>query len=239
MPPTRVASGRPPTPAAQSGIQPGDASSRSTGSRSPPGTTSRPLIRANLDHPALLSVERDGQRVDLTPVNTVITGVPDKYDPSKRIAAGFFGVEPVVARERGGPLVVLGDMWQMTKQTVVALADFPVKVFYTGYNLVTGKPRDIYGPMSIVGASRAAGRSPRRTRSTASKIASLFTVLGVSQPVRRVCSTSSRCSRWTAGRRRALYEAVRRAIARLFETSRPRARRHRAAAARGVRGRGR
>jgi hypothetical protein len=30
-------------------------------------------------------------------------------------------------------------MWQMTKQTVVALAYFPVKVFYTGYNLVTGK----------------------------------------------------------------------------------------------------
>jgi membrane-associated protease RseP (regulator of RpoE activity) len=32
------------------------------------------------DHPALLSVERAGQRIDLKPVNTVITGVPDRYD---------------------------------------------------------------------------------------------------------------------------------------------------------------
>ena len=54
------------------------------------------LIRANLDQPALITVERNGQRVDLKPVNTVITGVPDKWDPSKRVAAGFFGVEPVV-----------------------------------------------------------------------------------------------------------------------------------------------
>ena len=109
----------------------------------------------------------------------MITGVPDKYDPSTRIAAGFFGVEPVVTRERGGPLVVLGDMWQMTKQTAVALVDFPVKVFYTGYNLVTGKPRDIYGPMSIVGASRAAGEIASTDKiSAAAKIASLFIVLG-------------------------------------------------------------
>ena len=76
---------------------------------------------------------------------------------AKRVAAGFFGVEPEVIRERGGPIAVVGDMWQMTKQTVVALAYFPAKVYYTAYNLVTGQPRDIYGPMSIVGASRAAG----------------------------------------------------------------------------------
>jgi hypothetical protein len=123
------------------------------------------LIRSNLDHPALITVERNGQRVDLKPVNTVITGVPDRYDPSRRVAAGFFGVEPVVARERGGPVAVIGDMWQMTKQTVVALAYFPVKVFYTAYNLVTGKPRDVYGPMSIVAQVEPRGRSHRRIRS--------------------------------------------------------------------------
>ena len=30
-------------------------------------------------------------------MNTVITGVADRYDPSKRIAAGFFGMEPQVS----------------------------------------------------------------------------------------------------------------------------------------------
>ena len=115
------------------------------------------LDPGNLDHPALVTVERAEQRIDLKPVNTVITGVPDRYDPSKRVAAGFFGVEPEVVRQRGGPIAVVGDMWQMTKQTAVVSAYFPAKVYYTAYNLVTGKPRDIYGPMSIVGASRAAG----------------------------------------------------------------------------------
>jgi membrane-associated protease RseP (regulator of RpoE activity) len=171
--------GKPSTPAARSGIQAGDRVVAFNGVAVSSWDQVSTLIRANLDHPAQLTVDRNGSRVDLTPVNTVITGVADKYDPSKRVAAGFFGVEPVVTRERGGPLDVLGDMWQMTKQTAVALVDFPVKVFYTGYNLVTGKPRDIYGPMSIVGASRAAGEIAATDKIGASaKIASLFTVLG-------------------------------------------------------------
>ena len=78
-----------------------------------------------------------------------------------------------------GPIAVVGDMWQMTKQTAVALAYFPAKVFYTAYNLVTGQPRDIYGPMSIVGASRAAGEIASTDQiDAAAKVASLFTVLG-------------------------------------------------------------
>ena len=47
-------------------------------------------------------------------------GCADRWDPGKRVAAGFFGVEPVVERERGGPLVVLQDMWEMTQQTARA-----------------------------------------------------------------------------------------------------------------------
>ena len=117
--------GKPPTPAAQSGIQPGDKIVAFNGIAVSSWDDVSRLIRANLDHPALVTVERGGQRLDLKPVNTVITGVPDRYDPSKRVAAGFLGVEPEVIRERGGPIAVVGDMWQMTKQTVVALAYFP------------------------------------------------------------------------------------------------------------------
>ena len=165
-------------PAAQSGIQPQDKIVAFNGVAVSSWDEVSTLIRANLDRPAVVTVERAGNRLDLPPVNTVITGVADRYDPSKRIAAGFFGVEPQVIRERGGPVVVLDDMWRMTKETVVALAAFPVKVYYTGYNLVTGKPRDIYGPMSIVGASRAAGEIAATDKIDAqAKLASLFTVL--------------------------------------------------------------
>ena len=136
-------------------------------------------IRANLDRPAQVTVDRNGQTVQLKPVNTVINGVPDRWDPGKRVAAGFFGVEPVVERERGGPLVVLGDMWEMTQQTVRALVTFPVKVYNTAYNLVTGQPRDVYGPMSIVGASRAAGEVASTDRiENSNKIAVMVTLLG-------------------------------------------------------------
>jgi membrane-associated protease RseP (regulator of RpoE activity) len=85
----------------------------------------------------------------------------------------------VVRRERGGPVAVVQDMWKMTEQTAYALVRFPAKVYYTAANLVTGKPRDVYGPMSIVGASRAAGEVASTDRIGAGdKVATLFTLLG-------------------------------------------------------------
>ena len=213
----KTCAGKPPTPAAQSGILPGDKIVAFNGVAVSSWDDVSSLIRANLDHPALVAVERNGQRVDLKPVNTVITGVPDRYDPSKRIAAGFFGVEPEVVRQRGGPVAVVGDMWQMTKQTAVALAYFPAKVYYTAYNLVTGKPRDIYGPMSIVGASRAAGEIASTDQiDAAAKVASLFTVLGAVNLFVALFNFVPLLPLDGGHVAAAFYEAVRRAIARLF-----------------------
>jgi membrane-associated protease RseP (regulator of RpoE activity) len=212
----QTCAGKPPTPAALSGIQPGDKIVAFNGIAVSSWDDVSRLIRANLDHPALVTVERGGQRLDLKPVNTVITGVPDRYDPSKRIAAGFFGVEPEVIRERGGPIVVVSDMWQMTKQTVVALAYFPAKVYYTAYNLVTGEPRDIYGPMSIVGASRAAGEIASTDQiDAAAKVASLFTVLGAVNLFVALFNFVPLLPLDGGHVAAAFYEAVRRAFARL------------------------
>jgi membrane-associated protease RseP (regulator of RpoE activity) len=213
----KTCEGKPPTPAAQSGIQPGDKIVAFNGIAVSSWDDVSRLIRANLDHPAVVTVERGGQRIDLKPVNTVITGVPDRYDPSKRVAAGFFGVEPEVVRQRGGPIAVVGDMWQMTKQTAVALAYFPAKVYYTAYNLVTGKPRDIYGPMSIVGASRAAGEIASTDQiDAAAKVASLFTVLGAVNLFVALFNFVPLLPLDGGHVAAAFYEAVRRAIARVF-----------------------
>ena len=173
------------------------------------------LIRTNLDHPALVTVERGGQRLDLKPVNTVITGVPDRYDPSKRVAAGFFGVEPEVIRERGGPIAVIGDMWQMTKQTVVALAYFPAKVFYTAYNLVTGQPRDIW--TDVDRGRKSSGREIASTDQigAAAKVASLFTVLGAVNLFVALFNFVPLLPLDGGHVAAAFYEAVRRAFARL------------------------
>jgi membrane-associated protease RseP (regulator of RpoE activity) len=209
--------GKPPTPAVLSGIQPGDKVLAFNGVTVQDWDDMSVLIRANLDRPAQVSVERNGVRVELPPVNTVITGVPDRYDPAKRVAAGFFGVEPLVVRERGGPLLVLGDMWTMTKQTAVALVQFPVKVFYTAYNLVTGRPRDIYGPMSIVGASRAAGEIAATDQiDAAAKVASLFTVLGSVNLFVALFNFVPLLPLDGGHIAGALYEAARRALARML-----------------------
>ncbi len=175
----RSCTGKPASPAAASGIRPGDVIVSFNGRAVDSWDEVSSAIRANLDRPVAITVLRDGQPVALEPVNTVITGVPDRYDPGKRVAAGFFGVQPVVERQRGGPVAVVQDMWTMTKQTAVALSAFPVKVFHTATDLVTGKPRDVYGPMSILGASRAAGEIASTDQIDASaKVAGLFTVLG-------------------------------------------------------------
>mgnify|MGYP003375174665 CR=1 FL=1 len=115
------------------------------------------LIRANLDGPASVVVRRGGATLTLPTVNTVIDGVPDKLDPSRRIPAGWFGVSPTVALVHGGPDEVVRQLWTLSAQSMVALAQFPVKVWSVVADMVTGKPRDIYGPMSIVGATVAAG----------------------------------------------------------------------------------
>ncbi len=178
-PDTTSCSGRPDTPAKLSGIQAGDTIVAFNGAAISSWEQMSSAIRGNLDGRAQITVQRNGRLVELTPVNTVVTGVPDTWDPSKRVAAGFLGLEPVVERQRGGPIAVVKDMWKMTEQTAYALVRFPAKVFHTAANLITGRPRDIYGPMSIVGASRAAGEVASTDQINAGdKVATLFSLLG-------------------------------------------------------------
>ncbi|MFL6025388.1 MAG: M50 family metallopeptidase [Friedmanniella sp.] len=220
--PDRSCAGKPASPAAQSGIRPGDTVVAFNGRPVSSWEDVSSRIRANLDQVAAITVLRDGQRVELTPVRTAITGVPDRFDPAKRVPAGFFGVQPVIERERGGPLVVLQDMWGMTQQTAVALLAFPVKVYNTAYNLVTGQPRDVYGPMSILGASRAAGEIAATDKITApAKIASLFLVLGSVNLFVALFNFVPLLPLDGGHIAGALYEALKRALARLLRRPDP------------------
>ncbi len=147
------------TPAAQAGLQAGDRVLEFNGtaiSRYPQLTD---LIRRNLDGPATFVVERGGERVTLPTVNTIVSGVRDTLDPGKTVPAGWMGLYPVMEREHLAPAGVIEYMGQMTAQSVVALAQFPVKVWNVAADMVTGQPRDIYGPISIVGASAIAGEA--------------------------------------------------------------------------------
>lgn len=169
----------PKTPALQAGLQPGDRIVGFNGTTVTDWDQLQTLIRDNLAGRAEIVVERAGERVALVPVNTALNGVPDRWDPSKRVEAGFLGVTPTVERVHGGPVMVVNDMINVSGQSLVALAQFPVKVWNTAVNMITGQPRDIYGPMSVVGASRAAGEiSSTQQLGASDKVAYFFLLLG-------------------------------------------------------------
>ncbi|CAL8972180.1 Zinc metalloprotease Rip1 [Propionicimonas sp. T2.31MG-18] len=155
---TECAPSDPPSPAAAAGLRPGDRVVSFNGTQITSYAQLSGLIRANRDAEARIVVERDGALVDLTPVHTVVTALPDTLDPSNRVQGGWLGVSPQTQLVRGGPVDVLGDMWTMTQQSAVALVQFPLKVWHVVWGLVTGQPRSVYDPISIVGASTVAGQ---------------------------------------------------------------------------------
>lgn len=169
----------PKTPAYAAGLRTGDRVVAFNGTPITDWRQMQDLIRGNLDRQAQLTVERGGQRLDLPAVRTVINGVPDRLDPGKRVEAGFLGVVPATEKAYAGPGDTLVQMRDMTEQSLYALARFPMKVYQVAADLVTGKPRDVYGPMSIVGASRAAGEISSTDKiSAGDKVATYFSLLG-------------------------------------------------------------
>jgi membrane-associated protease RseP (regulator of RpoE activity) len=154
---TQCSATDPLTPAAQAGLQKGDQVVTFNGVAIDSYSQLSALIRANGDGLAKIEVKRDGQIVSLPAVNTGMKDLPDNLDPSHKVRAGWLGISPVQALTKGGPAEVLSDMWTMTQQSVVVLVQFPVKVWNVVVGLVTGQPRSVYDPISVVGASQVAG----------------------------------------------------------------------------------
>ena len=169
----------PVTPAVEAGVREGDVLVSFNGVALTGWEQMGDLIRDNRDGEAVVVVERSGELVELPAVTTVLNFVPDRLDQSRTVEAGFFGVSPTIEQRRGGVVQTAGQMWTMTKQSVVALASFPVRVWNVAADLVTGQPRDINSPLSIVGASRVAGEIGASTElGVADKAASWLSLLG-------------------------------------------------------------
>ena len=155
--PATCQEGDPQTPAKRAGVMVGDKVVAFNGHRVGSWDELTDLIRANRDGAATITVERGGRIIELPTVNTIIQSVPDKLDPTSRVEAGFLGVSPSRELVRGGVIETAGQMWNITRMSLVALASFPVRVWNVGVGLATGAERDINSPISVVGASRVAG----------------------------------------------------------------------------------
>ncbi|MFT3877654.1 MAG: M50 family metallopeptidase [Propioniciclava sp.] len=147
------------TPAAQAGLQSGDRIVAFNGTPIADYPQLTELIRANLDAEATLVVERAGQQVTLPTVHTRLSTVADPADASKTTQVGSLGVYPSSELIRGGPGEVLVSMADLTRQSVVAIVQFPVKVWNVVADMIAGQPRSLDSPVSIVGASVVAGQA--------------------------------------------------------------------------------
>lgn len=213
----RCRPGDPPTPAARAGLRNGDVITNFNGTQVTNWNQLSDLIRNNLDRQARITVRRDGHTVTLRPVHTVISGVASTTDPSKTVRAGFLGFSPAEVLQHGGPVFVIGQMWSMSEELANVIIRFPVRVYNTAANLVTGKPRDANGPMSIVGASRIAGEvASTGDINVATKAAQMFLLLGtvnLSLALFNFVPLMPLDGGHIVG---ALYEAVKRWLARVF-----------------------
>jgi len=219
---TQCIASDPPSPAAAAGLKVGDQVVEFNGVSVTSYAQLSSLIRGNLDHPAQLVVQRDGQRVALTPVNTVVNTVTDQLDPSRKLQAGWMGISPKQNLVKGGPAEVVSDMWTLTQQSVVALVQFPVKVWHVVAGLVTGQPRDISDPISILGASQVAGQvvasGELDTGAKVASFASLLASVNLFLALFNFVPLPPLDGGHIAG---ALYEGARRGLAKLFRRRDP------------------
>ncbi len=214
--------GDPVTPAHRAGMRHGDVIVGFNGHHITSWQQLSARIRHNLDHRAAITVRRHGRLIHLKPVHTVISGVQTRNDPSHTVQAGFLGVSPIQRQVRGGPVTVATKMWTMSKQSVSVIARFPVKIYDTAADLVRGKPRDVNGPMSIVGASRVAGEVAATHRiDLSAKTAELFSLLGSVNLFVALFNFVPLMPLDGGHIIGAIYEAIKRSLARLFRRPDP------------------
>ena len=145
-----------PTPAVDAGLQSGDRIASWNGIEITGWEQLQRVIRANEDGRAVIGVERDGEVLTLR-TNTTVELRPTTAGEETLTQVGFLGIVPRGELVTGGPLYTLDEMGDMTVETVQALATLPVKVWDVAQAIVGLEERDREGPVSIVGGGRMAG----------------------------------------------------------------------------------
>lgn len=146
----------PVAPARQAGLEPGDLIVAFNGTEVVSWEQFSTLIRANEDGDATIVYERDGERRTTT-TSTTVSPRRSLDGSDEFVEVGFLGVEPEFVLEKKGPGFVVITMADYTWQTLEALAQMPIKLWHVGLAAVGLEDRADDSPMSVVGASRVAG----------------------------------------------------------------------------------
>ena len=143
-------------PAKRAGLEHGDQILAFNGTEVTSWEQLTELIRANDDGNATIVYERDGEHRTTT-TNTTVSPRRSLDDTDEFVEVGFLGVTPEFVLEKKGPVYVVTTMGDYTWQTLEALGTLPIKLWHVGRAAVGLEDRADDSPMSVVGASRVAG----------------------------------------------------------------------------------
>jgi membrane-associated protease RseP (regulator of RpoE activity) len=148
------------SPAARAGLQPGDTIVAIDGQGVDPDaydswTTVQQAIRSSPGDQLTLTIERDGDRQELTvtPIeNTVYT-----EDGEDTTTAGYLGISPVDALARQSVSDVPGYVGMIVSNSIDKLVQIPERVPQLFRAAFLGEERDVNGPIGVVGVGRISG----------------------------------------------------------------------------------
>ncbi|SEO89182.1 Membrane-associated protease RseP, regulator of RpoE activity [Trujillonella endophytica] len=148
------------SPAARAGLQPGDTIVAVGGESVDPTaydswTTVQQAIRNSPGEELALTIERDGERQELTvtPIeNTVLTD-----DGDGTMTAGYLGVSPVGGFARQGIGEMPGYFGMIVTNSIERLVEIPERVPQLFRAAFLGEERDEQGPIGVVGVGRISG----------------------------------------------------------------------------------
>ena len=98
-------------------------------------------IRGNADGRAEIVIRRDGAEQTVV-AKTTVTARPTSVDDDTLVQVGFLGVTPAVSNVTGGPGYTLGQMGHMTVDTLQAMVHLPAKVWGVARAIVGLEDRD-------------------------------------------------------------------------------------------------
>jgi membrane-associated protease RseP (regulator of RpoE activity) len=205
----------PVAPAKQAGFRSGDEIISFNGERVNDWDEFSAAVRANGDDEATVVVDREGQQVTLTTHTTVSPRYADATS-DEIVNVGFLGVTPVETMERQNLGYVFSTMGAYTQHTAEALVHLPERMWGVAKAAVGAEERSQTSPMSVVGASRVAGEVASDDNILVSdRWASLLGLLGVVNLFVALFNFIPLLPLDGGHIAGALYEALRRGIARL------------------------
>jgi membrane-associated protease RseP (regulator of RpoE activity) len=151
------------SPAAEAGLRPGDTIVAIGGTPVEPTaydswTAVQDAIRSSPGEPLDLTIERDGDRRDLT-----VTPIPNTvYVEAGRddiTTAGYLGISPVDTLARQDISALPGYFGMIVVNSVERLVEIPQRVPQLFRAAFLGEERDVNGPIGVVGVGRISGEA--------------------------------------------------------------------------------